>query len=193
MNSSAKNPPQRKAAKRYRQPQRATVLLLGRRTKVRTDQAHPPPDYICNFAIVDKLTKEQRRKNMQAVKATGSKIEVALAKALFARGHRYRKNDKNVFGKPDLTFKKFKLAIFVDSEFWHGKDWATRKQDHKSNQDFSHAKIERNIHRDKEVSQTLKKDGWKVLRFWGKQIEKKLDLCILKIEKTILEQREKYK
>lgn len=142
---------------------------------------------------VDKLTKEQRRKNMQAVKATGSKIEVALAKALFARGHRYRKNDKTVFGKPDLTFKKIKLAIFIDSEFWHGKDWTTRKHEHKSNQDFWHAKIERNMQRDKEVNQTLKQNGWKVLRFWGKEIEKKLDLCVLKTEKTIKAQREKYR
>ena len=53
---------------------------------------------------MDKLTKEQRRKNMQAVKSKGSKIETALAKALFARGHRYRKNNTSVFGKPDLTF-----------------------------------------------------------------------------------------
>lgn len=80
---------------------------------------------------------------MQAVKSKGSKIETALAKALFARGHRYRKNDKTVFGKPDLTFKKYKIAVFVDSEFWHGKDWKTRKHEHKSNQEFCYNKIER--------------------------------------------------
>jgi DNA mismatch endonuclease Vsr len=121
---------------------------------------------------MDRLTKEQRRKNMQAVKATGSKIETALAKSLFARGHRYRKNDRTVFGKPDLTFKKIKLAVFVDSEFWHGKDRETKKHDHKSNQDFWLPKIERNIQRDKEVNKRLKREGWKVLRFWGKQVEK---------------------
>src|SRR5690554_8238162 len=92
---------------------------------------------------MDKLTKEQRRKNMQAVKSKGSKIETLLAKALWKKGYRYRKNDKTVFGKPDLTFKKYKIAIFVDSEFWHGKDWEKRKHDHKTNQDFWHAKIER--------------------------------------------------
>lgn len=130
---------------------------------------------------------------MQAVKATGSKIETALAKSLFARGHRYRKNDRSIFGKPDLTFKKIKLAIFVDSEFWHGKDWATRRHDHKSNQDFWHSKIERNIQRDIEVNRTLKAGGWKVLRFWGKQVEKKLDFCVLQIEKAIIKQKEKHK
>ncbi|HXA00346.1 MAG TPA: very short patch repair endonuclease [Cytophagaceae bacterium] len=140
---------------------------------------------------MDKLTKEQRRKNMQAVKATGSKIETALAKALFARGHRYRKNDRTVFGTPDLTFKKIKLAIFIDSEFWHGKDWLIRKYDHKSNHEFWYQKIERNIQRDNKVNKVLRKDKWKVLRFWGKQVEKKLDFCIFQIEKAISKQKEK--
>jgi DNA mismatch endonuclease Vsr len=134
---------------------------------------------------MDKLTKEQRRKNMQAVKAKGSKIEVALAKELWALGYRYRKNDKSVFGKPDLTMKRYKLAIFVDSEFWHGKDWNTRKYEFKSNQDFWIRKIQRNIERDKEVNKRLLKEGWKVLRFWGKDISKNLRSCTDKIIEVI--------
>lgn len=140
---------------------------------------------------MDKLTAEQRRKNMQAVRSSGSKIETALAKALFAQGLRYRKNDKTVFGKPDLAFKKYKLAVFVDSEFWHGKDWETRKFDHKSNQEFWLTKIERNIERDNEVNEKLIAEGWKVLRFWGKDITKNLDKCINKIQKTINETERK--
>ncbi len=140
---------------------------------------------------MDNLTKEQRRKNMQAIRATGSKIETALAKALFARGHRYRKNNKTVYGKPDLTFKKLKIAIFVDGEFWHGKDWQTRKHDHKSNQAYWLSKIERNIKRDKEVNIQLLKDGWKILRFWGADIQKNLQPCISVIEKTINETKRK--
>lgn len=136
---------------------------------------------------MDKLSKEQRRKNMQAVKNKDSKIETLLSKALWAKGYRYRKNDKTVFGKPDLTFKKLKIAIFVDGEFWHGKDWETRKNDHKSNQVFWHKKIERNILRDKEVNERLLKEKWKVLRFWGKEIEKNLQYCLTKIEETINE------
>ena len=136
---------------------------------------------------MDKLTKDQRRKNMQAVKSTGSKIETALAKSLFARGHRYRKNDKTVFGKPDLTFKRLKIAVFVDSEFWHGKNWTKRKHDFKSNQDFWFSKIERNIKRDKEVNKQLLKEGWKVLRFWGKDINKNLRHCTDKITHLINE------
>ena len=134
---------------------------------------------------MDKLTKEQRKKNMMAVKNKGSKIEVRLAKALWKKGLHYRKNDKTVFGKPDLTFKGLKIAIFCDSEFWHGKDWNIKKHDHKSNIDFWHKKIERNIQRDKEVNDQLLKEGWKVLRFWGKDIEKKIDLCVLEITNEI--------
>ena len=138
---------------------------------------------------MDRLTKEQRTKNMKAVKSKGSKIETMLMRALWHKGYRYRKNDKTVFGKPDIVFKKLKIAIFCDSEFWHGKDWDIRKKDHKSNIKFWHTKIERNIARDKEVNETLLKDGWKVLRFWGKEIEKKLELCTKIIEKTINERK----
>ncbi|TLX23955.1 DNA mismatch endonuclease Vsr [Chryseobacterium indologenes] len=132
-----------------------------------------------------KLTEEQIRKNMQANKSTGTKPELLLAQTLFARGHRYRKNDKTVFGKPDLVFKKIKLAIFVDGEFWHGKDWEQRKHDHKTNQEFWINKIERNIVRDKEVSEELFKQGWHVLRFWSKDIKKNLLTCVLQIEDKI--------
>ena len=77
---------------------------------------------------MDKLTKEQRSRNMQAVKSTGSKIEKILAKELWRIGYRYRKNDRKVFGSPDIVMKRFKLAIFVDSEFWHGKNWSIQKK-----------------------------------------------------------------
>ncbi|MEG0760748.1 very short patch repair endonuclease [Chryseobacterium sp.] len=122
---------------------------------------------------MDKLTKEQRRKNMQANKSSGTKPELLLAKTLFSRGHRYRKNNKSVFGKPDLTFEKIKLVIFVDGEFWHGKDWELKKHDHKTNKEFWNKKIERNI----EVNEELTKQGWSILRFWGKEIEKDLLNC----------------
>jgi DNA mismatch endonuclease Vsr len=139
---------------------------------------------------MERLTVEQRRKTMQAVKSTGSKIEKRLATALWKRGHRYRKNDKTVFGKPDLTFKRIKVAIFIDSEFWHGHNWKVHKHDHKSNEKYWHNKIERNIKRDKLVNRKLLKDGWKVVRFWGRDIEKKIDACINKVE-LILNERKK--
>lgn len=140
---------------------------------------------------MDKLTNEQRRKNMQAVKSKGSKIETLLAKAMWANGLRYRKNDKSVFGKPDFTFKKYKIAVFCDSEFWHGKDWEIKKLEHKSNIKFWHQKIEHNIQRDKEVNEVLLKTGWQVIRFWGKDIEKELVNCVIEIEDKINEVKRK--
>ncbi len=114
---------------------------------------------------------------MKAVKSKGSKIENLLMKSLWHKGYRYRKNDKTVFGKPDLVIKSLKIAVFCDSEFWHGKNWGSKKYEHKSNLEFWYKKIERNIERDKEVNFELEKSGWKVIRFWGKEIEKNLELC----------------
>lgn len=134
---------------------------------------------------MDRLTPEQRRKNMQAVKSTGSKIEVILGKELWKRGHRYRKNDKTVYGKPDFVFRKYKIVIFCDGEFWHGKDWDKRKEEHKSNAAFWHKKIEGNMKRDAIVNDRLTKEGWKILRFWGEEIKKNVLICVNKFEKAI--------
>lgn len=125
--------------------------------------------------------KTVKNKNMQAVKSSGSQIERTLGKALWREGLRYRKNDKTVFGKPDFTIKKYKIAVFADSEFWHGRDWNVRKHEHKSNIDFWQKKIERNIERDLEVNEKLYKDGWIVVRFWGKDIKKNLGECVTKV------------
>jgi DNA mismatch endonuclease Vsr len=131
---------------------------------------------------MDRLTKEQRRKTMQAVKSKDSKMEIILRKALWKRGFRYRKNYGRIYGKPDVVLISKKVAIFCDSEFWHGRNWSLRKYDIKSNRDFWYPKIERNIKRDKQVTRWLKNQGWKVLRFWESEIEKNLNGCINKIE-----------
>lgn len=136
---------------------------------------------------MDKLTPEQRRKNMKAVKNKDSKIEVALRKELWSRGLRYQKNSKKVFGKPDIVFLGKKIAVFCDSEFWHGYDWEHKKYEIKSRQDFWIPKIERNIQRDIEVTERLTSEGWTVLRFWGNEIEKDLSGCADRIEKAVKE------
>lgn len=136
--------------------------------------------------MTDKLTPEQRSKVMRAVKNKGTKIERLLAKALWDEGLRYRKNDKSVFGTPDLVFKGKKVAIFVDSEFWHGKDWQQEKDRVKTNSEFWKNKIENNIRRDIIVNLTLQEQGWTVLRFWGKQVEKELDDCVAQIKEALL-------
>ncbi|MFP3596049.1 very short patch repair endonuclease [Chryseobacterium sp. SIMBA_029] len=134
---------------------------------------------------MDCHNKIQRSKNMRAIKSTGTKDEIRLAKALWKLGYRYRKNDKTVFGKPDLTLKKYKLAIFVDSEFFHGKNWEIEKNRIKTNIEFWHKKIERNIERDIEVNSFLEQNNWIILRFWSKEIKDDLNGCLDKIEKTI--------
>lgn len=96
---------------------------------------------------------------MRAIRSKGTKLEVALGKALWAAGYRYRKNDSRVFGRPDLTFKKYKGAVFVDSEFFHGKDWKNSKYSIKSRRDFWWKKIEGNIERDLVVNKNLESAG----------------------------------
>lgn len=133
---------------------------------------------------MDVHNPQQRSKNMRAIKSTATKTEIILGKALWNLGYRYRKNNKTVFGKPDFTFKKLKIAIFVDSEFFHGKDWKTRKKP-QTNTEFWTKKIERNIQRDIEVTAYLESQNWKVLRFWSKEIEKNLDECVTIIKNQI--------
>ncbi len=134
---------------------------------------------------MDKLTPEQRHRNMQAIKSKDSKIELLLRQELWKRGLKYRKNVKSVYGHPDIAFIGKKIAIFCDSEFWHGYDWAKRKRDIKSNQAFWVPKIERNMARDKEVNEFLVSHGWIVLRFWGKQIQKDAAACADIVEKEV--------
>ena len=132
-----------------------------------------------------KKTKEQISFNMKQVKNKDSKIEIALRKELWSRGLRYQKNVTSIFGKPDLVFKGKKVAVFCDSEFWHGYNWEERKKDFKSHQEFWIPKIERNMERDKEVTEELQKQGWTVLRFWGKEIKKNAGGCADIIEKAV--------
>lgn len=135
---------------------------------------------------MDRITSQQRSENMRAIRSTNTKSEVRLAKALWHLGYRYRKNNRTIFGTPDLTFKKLKIAIFVDSEFFHGKDWENQKDRVKTNTEFWQKKIERNIQRDIEVNNYLESQNWKVLRFWSEQIEKNLEECVAKIQSEII-------
>lgn len=138
---------------------------------------------------MDRLTPEQRRRNMSNIKNKNTKIEVLLRKALWNKGVRYRINATDIMGKPDISVKKYKIAIFCDSEFFHGKDWEILQEQLKrgKNADFWIKKIGRNIERDKEVNRALKDAGWKVLRFWGKDILKNLEECVMAILDVINE------
>ena len=130
-------------------------------------------------------TKEQISYNMQQVKNKDSKIEVLLRKELWSRGIRYRKNVNRIYGKPDIVFIGKKVAVFCDSEFWHGYNWEERKKDFKSHQEFWIPKIERNMERDAEVTAKLESEGWTVIRFWGNEIKKNTAQCADIIEKAV--------
>lgn len=107
-----------------------------------------------------KKTKEQIRYNMQRVKNKDSQIELTLRKELWKRGLRYRKNVNRIYGKPDIAFIGKRIAIFVDSEFWHGFNWEIKKNEIKSNKEFWINKIERNMERDAEVNEYLSQTGF---------------------------------
>ena len=131
-----------------------------------------------------KKTQEQIGHNMRQVKSKDSAIELALRKELWHRGLRYRKNVKSIFGKPDIAFIGKKIAIFCDSEFWHGYAWEITQDEFQSRRDFWIPKIERNMQRDKEVNEKLRSEGWIVLRFWGKEIKRDACSCADIIQKA---------
>lgn len=140
---------------------------------------------------MDDLTPEQRRRNMQHIRSRDTGIEVKLRKALWHRGYRYRKNYKDLVGIPDIVLTKYRIVIFCDSEFFHGKDWpALEKRILKgSNSEYWYGKITRNMQRDEEVNRALYGAGWVVLRFWGKDIEKHLDECLRVIDEAVFDAR----
>lgn len=135
--------------------------------------------------MADDLTPVQRRKNMQAIKSKDTSIEIMLRKALWNEGIRYRKNYNKAVGKPDIAITKLKIAVFCDSDFWHGYDWESRNQRIKSNRDYWIPKIERNMERDLQVTKALEDEGWLVLRFWECQIKKQLDACVISIVNAV--------
>lgn len=118
-----------------------------------------------------------RSENMSRIRSKNTSIEKLLGKAMWSIGLRYRKNDKTVFGKPDFVFKGKKVAVFCDSEFWHGKYLLEQKYIPKSNAEYWIPKLERNIARDKQVNAELELAGWTVIRFWEKDIRKDVQRC----------------
>ena len=138
---------------------------------------------------MDVLTPEQRKKNMQHIRAKDTVIEVKLRKALWHKGIRYRKNCKDLPGKPDIVLTKYKIAIFCDGEFFHGKDWEVLKPKlmQSDNSEFWISKISRNRERDDEVNKQLLYLGYTVIRFWGSDIKKHTDECVRVVEDTMFD------
>lgn len=111
---------------------------------------------------MDNLTREQRRKNMQAIRSKDTSIEIKLRKALWHQGIRYRKNYIGLPGKPDIVLTKYKIVVFWDSDFWHGYGWENSRHKIKSNHNYWIPKIERNMARDREINKCLEAKGWTV-------------------------------
>lgn len=132
---------------------------------------------------------EKSHKNMSRIRGKDTSIELALRRALWAKGYRYRKNYKSLPGTPDIVLTKYKIAIFCDSEFFHGRDWQTLmpKLQKGKNSDYWIAKIERNMERDHVKDKTLLFEGWTVIHFWGKDILNNTEQCIRVIEEIILD------
>ena len=140
---------------------------------------------------MDVLTPEQRSKNMRNIKGKDSSIELKLRRALWKKGIRYRKNFNKLPGKPDIAITRYKIAIFCDSEFWHGKDRdiLLKRLERSNNSKFWINKITNNIKHDEEVNQRLAYLDWTVLRFWGDEINKDIKQCVKRIEEVIFEKK----
>lgn len=138
---------------------------------------------------MDTLTPQQRHKNMKNIKSKDTKIEILLRKALWKKGIKYRKNCRDIPGKPDIVITKHKIAIFCDGEFFHGKDWEVLKPrlEKGDNGAYWVSKISRNRERDDEVNKQLLFQGWTVIRFWGSDIKKDADACVRVVEETIFD------
>lgn len=135
---------------------------------------------------MDNLSPEQRKKNMQNIRSTGSKVERKLMKELRKRKIYFAKNVNSLCGKPDIVFSRKRLAVFVDSDFWHGhpKYFKTPK----TNTDYWIKKISSNKQRDRHVNSVLRQSGWRVLRFWEHEIHKDVQRCAEKITSELSNQ-----
>lgn len=139
--------------------------------------------------MADVLTKEQRHKNMKNIRGKDTKIEVILRKDLWNKRYQYCKNYKKFPGSSDIVLTKYKITIFCDGEFFHGKDWEVLKPrlEKNNNSGFWISKISRNRERDDEINKRLLFEGWTVIRFWGDDIKKHTDECVKVVEETIFD------
>jgi len=133
-----------------------------------------------------KNTPPERSKNMSKIRSKNTKPELVLRKKLWQEGIRgYRVNAKKIEGSPDIVFLRKKIAIFIDGEFWHGKNWEVRKDKIKTNRQYWLPKIEKNILRDETVNTKLLYNGWTVLRFWDSEILKNCEQVITTIREKL--------
>lgn len=130
-------------------------------------------------------TSPEISKRMSHVKTKRNSAEVMIAKSLWHRGYRYRLNYKALPGSPDIALTKYRIAIFIDGEFWHGKDFEQRKKKLKNNKDYWIEKIQENIDRDLRNDKLLRQMDWYPIHFWSNDVIKYCNQCIDEIIYTI--------
>ena len=123
---------------------------------------------------------------MQHIRSKDTEAEILLRKALWRKGFRYRKNVKDLPGKPDIVFTKHKIVIFVDGDFWHARGHEKNPGEQiDTNKNYWITKLKRNVARDRYVNELLLEQGWLVLRFWESDIKNNLDNCVEEIMKYL--------
>ena len=123
---------------------------------------------------------------MQHIRSKDTEAEILLRKALWRKGFRYRKNVKDLPGKPDIVFTKHKIVIFVDGDFWHARGHEKNPGEQiETNKNYWIDKLKRNVARDRYVNDLLFEQGWLVLRFWESDIKNNLNNCIEEIMKYL--------
>ena len=128
----------------------------------------------------DTLTVRERSKRMSLIRSKSTKFERVFIEDLKKKTRKvFTANDKSVLGKPDVVFNKYKVCVFLDSNFWHG--WQYPRWKHLLKDDFWREKIERNRNRDKKVTRKLRAEGWIVFRFWEHKLNKSQTNCIEKV------------
>lgn len=123
-------------------------------------------------------TSPEISKRMSHVKTKKNSAEVMLAKSLWHRGYRYRLNYKALPGSPDVALTKYRIAIFIDGEFWQGKDFEQRKTKLKNNKDYWIEKIQENIDRDLKNDKLLRQMDWYPIHFWSNDVIKYCNQCV---------------
>ena len=128
------------------------------------------------------------RRRMSRVRLKGGRAETLLAKALWHRGYRYRKNDRRLPGSPDIAVLGYRIAVFVDGGFWHGKDWQARKERLRRNREYWIEKIEENIARALRNDRLLRQAGWTPVHLWEDDVLRDLSGCVAEVEDIALAQ-----
>lgn len=133
--------------------------------------------------MADIFTKQERSRIMSLIRSKNTKPEIALCKLVSTKfyplGYRYRRNYRRALGRPDIAFVSHKIAIFVDGEFWHGRNFRTVRK--KLPKKYWLPKIRQNMERDRKVNRLLRKEGWLVLRFWERDVKKNPKLVVDRI------------